>query len=212
MSLDFSKTADRSYNSGAYSEDPSKKGFCGTDEQRSGLIAKFSATDLEVPFNQLVEVPFTVKMSGGSLCYVYNKVGITLEPTCEAGDFETFVYQYQSVWDSVKGVVNADYENLMDSASEGFFSVTWPKTATPRYLANNLEVPPANEETITQASEEESIRAYLNEIEFKVDILIPIVAVCVLFISALLTALIAKLRHVSQASQSVVVHSPDTQA
>eukprot|EP01036_Dinobryon_divergens_P022998 gene22998-31307_t len=97
----------------------SGKGKCGTPRQLSGIQFSFPLSqDLsDIPYNKLIEVPFTVSQS--LLCDEYVDLEVQIVSACEMG---MDVFQY--------GITNQkiDYSKRLPSpsSSTGTFSVRWP--------------------------------------------------------------------------------------
>ena len=105
-------------------------GHCGTPGQLSGLQFTFSNTELpSIPYNQLVEVAFTV--SGSELCSEYVDVELMIMSTCEMPSSNSEVFQYGTQRDPVTGQVSVTYDSahvLRAANSTGKFTVRWPST------------------------------------------------------------------------------------
>jgi hypothetical protein len=94
---------------------------------RSGLMAKFSETELEkIPFHEEVEVSLSVTRAG--LCNVFTDVVVQLTSTCERPSSNSFKYQYDVVTVEEK-VQKIDYDKkVAPDTAFGKFSVTWMYT------------------------------------------------------------------------------------
>ena len=117
-------------------------GKCGTPGQLSGITFTFpfnSNQDLsDIPYNKLVEVPFTVSQS--LLCDEYVDLKVQIVCACEK---DMHIYQYKITDQKI------DYAEFLDlpSKSTGTFSVRWPPAAR-RMLSS------ANQSSFTTANNE----------------------------------------------------------
>ncbi len=145
-------------------------GYCGTPGQRSGLIATFSQSQqlIDIPYNKLIEVPFTVKGSG--LCNEYKDVEVYIMSDCEAPTKSSSVYQYGVIYDptSSKGVA-IDYDTVHGAAmSTAKFNVKWNTGSTAKTIAN-AEALPLEARTIMETH---TIDVKINQLYFIVCVLI----------------------------------------
>ena len=107
---------------------------CGVSGQMSGLSVSFSNTDLErIPYNRLVEVPFSVTNTAGSiaLCNVFNDIAVQIIATCEMPTSSSEVYQYGVEYDDAAKQTIIKYDpahRIYASNSTATFSVKWPAT------------------------------------------------------------------------------------
>ena len=105
---------------------------CGVPGQMSGLSVTFSNTDLErIPYNRLVEVPFSVTNTAGSvaLCSVFNDIAVQIIATCEMPTSSSSVYQYGVEYDDTAKQTVIEYDpahRIYASNSTATFSVKWP--------------------------------------------------------------------------------------
>ena len=105
---------------------------CGVSGQMSGLSVSFSNTDLErIPYNRLVEVPFSVTNTAGSiaLCNVFNDIAVQIIATCEMPTSSSSVYQYGVEYDDAAKQTIIKYDpahRIYASNSTATFSVKWP--------------------------------------------------------------------------------------
>lgn len=105
-------------------------GKCGTPGQLSGIQFTFPFNSLQdlpdIPFNKLVEVPFTVTQS--LLCDDYIDLEVQIVSTCESN---MDIYQY--------GITEGklDYSTVLSSpvSSTGIFSARWPPSGGRRILS-----------------------------------------------------------------------------
>lgn len=109
-------------------------GACGSPGQRAGLSFSFMAEDLgEIPFNELVEVPFAVTSMG--ICDSYNEISVSIIASCEMPSPNSQVFQY-GVKTNDEGVQSVSYsldDRLYASNSSATFNVEW---ASRRRLQN----------------------------------------------------------------------------
>jgi hypothetical protein len=101
-------------------------GHCGTPGLRAGLEFSFMAEDLaELPYNELVEIPFTVSSMG--ICDSYKDVAVTITASCEMPSPNSHVFQYGVVTDEDgTTVISYDLDNrLYASNSTAMFNVEW---------------------------------------------------------------------------------------
>jgi hypothetical protein len=103
---------------------------CDVSGQLAGLTAQFSATELRrIPYNQLVEVPFSISNVGGShLCNNYPNVAVEIVATCEVLTGSEVVYQYGVAVNSTNGEPTVVYDaarRLYTLNSTAFFNVSW---------------------------------------------------------------------------------------
>ena len=106
---------------------------CGVSGQGSGLVILFSSTDIQrIPYNRLVEVPFTVPhVYNGpvSLCNEFNDIELRLIATCEMATPSSEVYQYGVEYDDTTKQTVIKYDpahRICASNSTATFSVKWP--------------------------------------------------------------------------------------
>ena len=106
---------------------------CGVPGQSSGVVVIFFSTDLrKIPYNQLVEVPFTVtRVYNGpvSLCNEFNELEIKLIATCEISTSNSYVYQYGVEYDDSIKQTTVMYDpghRIYAASSNATFSVKWP--------------------------------------------------------------------------------------
>ena len=106
---------------------------CGVPGQCSGLVVVFSNTDIQrIPYNRLVEVPFTVtRVYNGpvSLCNEFNDIEVMLIATCEIPSSSSYVYQYGVEYNTTTKQTTVMYDQahrIYASNSTAFFSVKWP--------------------------------------------------------------------------------------
>ena len=106
---------------------------CGVSGQGSGLVVLFSSTDIKrIPYNRLVEVPFTVThVYNGpvSLCTEFNDIELRLIATCEMPTPSSEVYQYGVAFNETTqqtAIVYDEDHRIYASNSTATFSVKWP--------------------------------------------------------------------------------------
>ena len=105
---------------------------CGVPGLMSGLSVSFFNTDLQrIPYNRLVEVPFSVTNGGGSigLCNEFNDIAVQIIATCEMPSSNTYVYQYGVAFNSTTLQTSVLYDpahRIYASNSTATFSVQWP--------------------------------------------------------------------------------------
>ena len=106
---------------------------CGVSGQGSGLVVLFSSTDIQrIPYNRLVEVPFTVThVYNGpiSLCTEFNDIELRLIATCEMPTPSSSVYQYGVEYDDAIKQTVVKYDpayRIYASNTSATFSVKWP--------------------------------------------------------------------------------------
>ena len=106
---------------------------CGVPGQSSGVVVIFFSTDLrKIPYNHLVEVPFTVtRVYNGpvSLCNEFNQLEVKLVATCEISTPNSYVYQYGVEYDESTRQSAVMYDaghTIYASSSNATFSVKWP--------------------------------------------------------------------------------------
>ena len=106
---------------------------CGVSGQGSGLVVIFSNTDIQrIPYNRLVEVPFTVThVYNGpiSLCNEFNDIELRIISTCEIPSSSSAVYQYGVEYDEASKQTVIKYDpahRIYASNSTATFSVKWP--------------------------------------------------------------------------------------
>lgn len=112
-----------SYDSNA----SSYESHCGKPGQRSGLVAEFMETELEdIPFNEQIEVPFTVSKSG--LCNAFRGIKVAIVASCEIASSSSRVYQYGVIYDTTTHMTKMVYDagNVITAAeSSATFDVVW---------------------------------------------------------------------------------------
>jgi hypothetical protein len=101
-------------------------GACGSPGQRAGLSFSFMAEDLgEIPFNELVEIPFAVSSMG--ICDSYNEISVSIIASCEMPSPNSQVFQY-GVFTDDDGIQSVSYnleDRLYASNSSATFNVEW---------------------------------------------------------------------------------------
>jgi hypothetical protein len=101
-------------------------GACGSPGQRAGLSFSFMAEDLgEIPFNELVEIPFAVSSMG--ICDSYTDISVSIIASCEMPSPNSQVFQY-GVFTDDDGVQSVSYnldDRLYASNSSATFNVEW---------------------------------------------------------------------------------------
>ena len=103
---------------------------CGVSGQGSGLVVLFSSTDIQrIPYNNLVEVPFTVThVYNGpiSLCNEFNDIVLRITATCEQPSSSSDVYQYGVAYNQTTKQTTVMYDpahRIYASNSTATFSV-----------------------------------------------------------------------------------------
>jgi hypothetical protein len=101
-------------------------GACGSPGQRAGLSFSFMSEDLgEIPYNELVEIPFAVTSMG--ICDSYNEIGVSIIASCEMPSPNSQVFQY-GVFTNDDGIQSVSYnleDRLYASNSSATFNVEW---------------------------------------------------------------------------------------
>jgi hypothetical protein len=102
---------------------------CGSPGRRAGLRATFMETELqEIPFNTLIEVPFSVSRQNMNLCDEFTDISVLLYCSCEASDSSTQVYQYGVFYDKENHHTEVLYDQdsiIRGGGSSATFSVKW---------------------------------------------------------------------------------------
>jgi hypothetical protein len=101
-------------------------GACGSPGQRAGLSFSFMSEDLgEIPFNELVEIPFAVSSMG--ICDSYTDISVSIIASCEMPSPNSQVFQY-GVFTNDDGIQSVSYnldDRLYASNSSATFNVEW---------------------------------------------------------------------------------------
>lgn len=140
--LDFAQKYDNYYLNGYQDETSSSQGHCGISGQRSGLTATFSQSTLQfLPYNQPVEIPFTV--TEGRLCKAYKDISLIIIATCELPTSNSQIYQYGIVpgsYGAFGPTISYNASHILYAAnSTASFSVAWQTKARRRQLHDLAE-------------------------------------------------------------------------
>jgi hypothetical protein len=120
------------YNPKGYQKEGTGK--CGTSGQKNGLqfsYPKLPFSITGIPYNEPVEVLFTVENAG--LCTDYEDVQVMLISTCEIPTSNSQVYQYGTSYDSKTNAVTVLYDSAHlrhASNSTASFTVRWPEASS----------------------------------------------------------------------------------
>jgi hypothetical protein len=136
--LSASSSFDKHYTSSYQSEG---LGRCGEPGLRAGLSFSFMAEDLgEIPYNELVEIPFAVTSMG--ICDSYTDISVTITATCEMPSPNSQVFQYGVLTDE-DGVQSVSYnldDRLYASNSSATFNVEWASGRRRRLTENDIDI------------------------------------------------------------------------
>jgi hypothetical protein len=138
--LSASSSFDKHYSTSYQSRG---NGACGSPGQRAGLSFSFMAEDLgEIPFNELVEIPFAVSSMG--ICDSYNEISVSIIASCEMPSPNSQVFQY-GVFTDDDGIQSVSYnldDRLYASNSSATFNVEWASRRR-RLSADGVDSPAA---------------------------------------------------------------------
>lgn len=106
-----------------YTRNHSASGYCGSPGQLAGMTVSFMASALRaIPYNQYVEVPFTVRATG--LCNTFNDIAIQLVASCEDQTTTSSKVSQYGIYPNTR----IDYNTIVGPAmSIAMFSVAWPE-------------------------------------------------------------------------------------
>jgi hypothetical protein len=116
-------------------------GSCGKPGVRAGLGFGFMSEDLgAIPFNELVEIPFTVTSMG--ICDSYKEISVEIIASCEMPSPNSQVFQY-GVLTADDGTQSVSYDlddRLYASNSSATFNVEWASGRRRRLSENGMDI------------------------------------------------------------------------